>query len=74
MARLRPSANAEASPALALLDDFASLWQRLTPAQRKGLLHIMFAGAYFDGTQLVKVVANAPFDKLLKLPDRDGVG
>ena len=42
--------------------------------QRKGLLHIMFAGAYFDGSQLVKVVANAPFDRLLELPDRDGVG
>lgn len=68
MARLRPSANAEASPALALLDDFASLWQRLTPAQRKGLLHIMLAGAYFDGQRLVRVVANEPFGTLLNLP------
>jgi len=74
MARLRPSANAEASPALALLDDFAALWQRLTLAQRKGLLHIMLAGAYFDGQRLVKVIANSPFDVLLDLPNQDSLG
>ncbi len=72
LSRLSPSANAEAAPVLDLLNDFPALWKQFSPEQRKGLLQVMFAGAYFEGAQLVKVAANAPFDKLLQLP-QDGL-
>jgi DNA invertase Pin-like site-specific DNA recombinase len=72
MSRLSPRANAAAAPALAMLDDFTALWGRLTAEQRKRLLETMLAAAYFDGPRLVKIVANAPFDKLLALPE-DGM-
>jgi hypothetical protein len=57
---------------LELLNDFAALWKQFSPEQHKGLLQVMFAGAYFEGKRLIKVTANAPFDELLNLP-KDGM-
>lgn len=65
MARLEPDTHVAAAPALERLDDWASLWEQMTPEEHKGLLQTMLAGAYFDGPRLVRLVANAPFDSWL---------
>jgi hypothetical protein len=49
------------------------LWGRLTDEQRKRLLETLLAAAYFDGSRLVKIVANAPFGRLLGLSASNGV-
>ncbi|MBN1887657.1 MAG: recombinase family protein [Thermoflexales bacterium] len=69
LSRLKPSANGETAMLDEWLDDFPALWQQMTMEQHKGLLQVMFTGAYFDGAQLVKVTANAPFGELLGLED-----
>ncbi len=65
MARLKPDTHVAAASALGRLDDWAWLWEQMTPEEHKGLLQTMLAGAYFDGPRLIKLVANAPFDRWL---------
>jgi hypothetical protein len=51
-----------------LLDDFGALWRQMTLTERRAILQAMFTGLYFDAqTQLKKVAAHDPFDRLLGL-------
>ena len=73
LARLQPSAHPEAAQIAPHLGDFAGLWPQLTPEEQRGLLRVMFSELYVDrDAQIRRVVARAPFDKLLGLPE-DGL-
>ncbi|MBG7610539.1 MAG: hypothetical protein IZT55_06700, partial [Anaerolineae bacterium] len=65
---LSPVKSPQANGLLDLLDNFASLWQKTTPAEKRGLLQIVFDRIYFDSYgDLREAHAHAPFDVLLDL-------
>ena len=65
---LNPVKSPQASIFLDLLQDFASLWQKTTSAEKRILLQIIFERIYFDSYgNLREARPHAPFDHLLVL-------
>lgn len=70
---LKPSSQAEASEITPWLHSFSSTWQQFTNGEKRILLHIIFAGLYFDRNGILRrALAHEPFDELLGLP-KDGI-
>lgn len=68
LAQLDPRVDPRLKKLIPLLDNFQSLWMKMTPEEQNAILKLMFEGLYFDGEgRLVEARAYAPFDKLLGL-------
>lgn len=63
---LTPLSKPEAKVVLPLLDDFPSLWQKLTSGEKRSMLNIVFDGLFFDASgKLVKFFAHEPFNRMM---------
>jgi hypothetical protein len=67
LAKLKPAARPEVRDMLPLLADFPSLWEQMTPLEKRTILKDIFACMYFNGQgKLVETRPHAPFVCLLE--------
>jgi len=65
--KLKPTTRSEAREILPLLADFPSLWEQMTPLEKRTILKDIFACMYFNGQgKLVEARPHAPFVSLLE--------
>jgi DNA invertase Pin-like site-specific DNA recombinase len=65
---LKPTVRPEAQEILPLLKDFPSLWGKMTTAEKRRILSVLFEGLYFDRKgNLRKAAAYQPFGRMLGL-------
>ncbi len=68
LANLTPQNSSRAAHIKPLINDFESLWKKLSPGDRRSILKIIFDRIYIDSTGSIREMrAHAPFDKLLSL-------
>lgn len=67
--RLNPERFAKAQEALHLLDNFGTLLDRMTDAERLVLVHTLFQSIRLRGRQVEGVVPYAPFRDLFRSPE-----
>lgn len=73
LSRLKPSAHPDAAKIVPYLGDIPAFWKQLSGEEQRGILSALFSGIYVDReSRIRRVVARAPFDKLLGLPE-DGI-
>jgi hypothetical protein len=73
LAQLIPSAHPDAAKIVPYLSDIPALWIQLSWEEQRGILSALFSGIYMDReSRIRRVVAPAPFDTLLGLPE-DGI-
>ena len=67
---LKPSSQPEGSNVIPLLENFHTLWEKMTVESKKALLHTMFEAILFDKDGNVRrILPRSPFEKFLNLGD-----